>query len=157
MGEVSINMKPTVVGFVCKENESRSVLAEALFKRYVQEDKRGTEFSAFSAGTDLRSKSGAPDPQLVKLSRLAWNLDISEHQAVSLTSEMMESAELVFAMDTNVKDDILTKFSSFSAKTYTIKELLGIKEDITVAVQLVPLMPNVYEIAKYLRNGRKSP
>jgi arsenate reductase len=75
--------------FVCVHNAGRSVMAEAFFNRLVDGRAEG-----LSAGTEPQ---GAPHPEVVEAMR-EIGFDVSDHDGLMLTDEMVASADQVITM-----------------------------------------------------------
>jgi len=84
--------------FVCTGNICRSPMAAALMKRRLAERGR-TDIEVVSAGT--AAADGAPASEGAYLIGLEKGLDISDHAATFLTREVVERADLIFAMGTH--------------------------------------------------------
>ncbi|HEX5408796.1 MAG TPA: low molecular weight protein arginine phosphatase [Gemmatimonadaceae bacterium] len=81
--------------FVCTGNTCRSVMAEAIARRLVQE--RGlTDVEVGSAGTAAWAQAPASDGALLVC--MERDTDISPHQARLATKELLDEYDLVLAM-----------------------------------------------------------
>lgn len=85
----------THVLFVCTGNICRSPLAEALFRREIG-NRKLDGFSSASAGTG--AWDGAPASEGAYLVALEHGLDLSSHRARLLTRNLVQDANLIFAM-----------------------------------------------------------
>src|SRR5512139_239226 len=81
--------------FVCSGNTCRSPLAEALFRRMLEEAGR-PDIQVGSAGS--AAIDGAPASEGAYLVALEQGLDLSGHRARLLTRELVEGADLILAM-----------------------------------------------------------
>jgi protein arginine phosphatase len=81
--------------FVCTGNTCRSPLAEALARREV-ECRGWTAVSVVSAGTG--AVEGGPASEGALTAAESVGLELSDHRSQPLTSELVESADLVLAM-----------------------------------------------------------
>ena len=89
--------------FVCTGNSCRSVMAEGLFKKFVEG--RSGKFSVSSAG--ISAVDGFPaTEETVRVMREA-GADVSNHQSRRLTLEMIKSADKIFVMERFHKDWVL--------------------------------------------------
>jgi protein-tyrosine-phosphatase len=119
--------------FVCTGNTCRSPLAEALAGKVAIE--RALEaFVIGSAGTSVWEGSPASDASvLVGIER---GLDLSQHRARQLTSEMVQDHDLILAMGPHHLDRIealggagksflLTEYASAGASTAPVADPFG--------------------------------
>jgi protein-tyrosine-phosphatase len=119
--------------FVCTGNTCRSPLAEALAAKVAIERAQDT-FILASAGTSVWEGSPASDASvLVGIER---GLDLSQHRARPLTSEMIQEHDLVLAMGPHHLDRIealggagksflLTEYASGGSSTAPIADPFG--------------------------------
>lgn len=81
--------------FVCTGNTCRSPMAEAIARKVAIE--RGlSEVDVASAGTSAWEGSPASDGAL--LVSMERGMDLSEHRALSLTRDLVQSSDLILAM-----------------------------------------------------------
>lgn len=81
--------------FVCSGNTCRSPLAEALFRRLLEEAGR-RDITVSSAGTG--AYDGAPASEGAYLVGLEQGLDLTGHRARLLDREIVAGADLIFAL-----------------------------------------------------------
>jgi protein-tyrosine-phosphatase len=81
--------------FVCSGNTCRSPLAEALFRRLLDESGRN-DIEVLSAGTG--AYEGSPASEGAYLVAIEAGLDLSAHRARLLDRELVKQADLILAM-----------------------------------------------------------
>jgi protein-tyrosine phosphatase len=111
--------------FVCTGNTCRSCMAEAIFNSLCTFE----NVKASSAGFSIikNSKTSINSAYLVKEN---LSLDISERQALQLTSDMLFDSDLILTMTISMKNMILVKFPQIKDKVFSLNEYVGIKGDI---------------------------
>lgn len=106
--------KEKIILFVCKGNSGRSQMAEAFFNKFSRIGK------AVSAGIK-------PDkeihPWTVHVMKEA-GIDVSQQQPKLLTNGLMEKADKIIIMDSDLLREIPSKFSS-KLEDWKIEKLLG--------------------------------
>lgn len=111
--------------FVCTGNTCRSCMAEAIFNSLCSLE----NVKAYSAGLSIvkNSKTSANSAYLIKEK---FSLDISERQALQLTSEMLNDSDLILTMTLAMRDMIFAKFPEVRGKVFSLNDYVGIKGDI---------------------------
>lgn len=110
-------MKVASLLVVCLGNICRSPLGAALLTRDLP------TVSVTSAG--LAPAPGSPvDPHVAQLAQEA-GLDLSAHRSQALTSDMVGSADLVLAMDGEVREVIRRRWPHVSGKTFLFDHWTG--------------------------------
>lgn len=111
--------------FVCTGNTCRSCMAESIFNSLCTIE----NIKASSAGFSIikNSKTSINSAYLVKEN---LSLDISERQALQLTSDMLFDSDLILTMTISMKNMILVKFPQIKDKVFSLNEYVGIKGDI---------------------------
>ena len=108
--------------FVCTGNTCRSLFAEGYARKLVNE--RGLKnVTVNSCGTFASSKFFIPKIVLKLLSNEGVN--VSEHISTPVTRELVEKADLIFAMEQQHVSDIVSLFPSAKNKTHLFKEYAG--------------------------------
>lgn len=111
--------------FVCTGNSCRSIMAEALLKKYLKESGR-EDIEVQSAG--VAAIDGLP-PTKETIDVLATEgADASGAKSKRLTDEMIKNAGLVLVMAAHHMDDILTRAPEAAAKTHLLKQF-GLTSD----------------------------
>ena len=104
---------------VCVGNICRSPMAEALLRKALSENYSGNcHISSAGLGALVGHKADDKACQLMK----ARGLDISEHRACQLNSEMVSQAELILVMELRHKLDIESKEPSAKGKVFRLGE-----------------------------------
>ncbi|MFH1645119.1 MAG: low molecular weight protein arginine phosphatase [Candidatus Omnitrophota bacterium] len=109
---------------VCSGNSCRSPMAEAFLKKYLSADDGYEILSAGTLGFD-----GLPATKEAIAVMKEENLDISGYVSSALKKEMIENADIVFAMSKIHKDYILGKVPAAKDKVFLLKEYAEIDED----------------------------
>jgi protein-tyrosine phosphatase len=113
-------MTKTVV-FVCTANMCRSPMAEGLFRKIVEERKRGGEIIVGSAGTSDMHSSHATE-KAVEVMR-ERGIDIASHRSRFVSRGILEEATIVACMTGDHKQFIERFFPEYRAKVHLLSEL----------------------------------
>jgi len=104
--------------FVCTGNSCRSVMAEGLFKKMVQN--RADKFEVLSAG--ISAVEGFPaTPQTVKVMETE-GVDMSGHRTRRLKVELVHASDKIFVMERMHKDWILRFMPEAKDKIFLLTE-----------------------------------
>ncbi|HHW03913.1 MAG TPA: low molecular weight protein arginine phosphatase [Thermoanaerobacterales bacterium] len=107
------------VVFVCTGNTCRSSMAEALFKKILQEQGRERDIMVESCG--IAAVEGMPaSSNAVKVMK-EEGIDISSHRARQLSEEILK-ADLILTMTKNHKDYILNRFPNTKGRVFVLEE-----------------------------------
>ena len=108
--------------FICTGNTCRSCMAEQTFNKLSTLDNT----TAISAGLSVvkGSKTSKHSAILIKEN---YNIDISEREAVQLTSDILAESDLVLTMTSYMKDVLLTNSPHMRSKIYSLNDYVGIK------------------------------
>lgn len=108
--------------FVCTGNTCRSLIAEALARKFLQ-DRKITDLTVFSRGI-----AGSPlfqVPEVVNRLLAEENLDVSGHQSQTVSGADLEKADLVLVMEKLHKDVLTQRFPQYSKKFFLLAENSG--------------------------------
>lgn len=104
--------------FVCTGNTCRSPMAEGALMVLLEKERPG-QYEVFSAGTS--AATGHPATMYAIEAARTWDCDITGHSSQPLTAELIEGADLVFAMTENHHAEILRICPKAAARTYLLK------------------------------------
>jgi protein-tyrosine-phosphatase len=104
--------------FICTGNSCRSVMAEGLFKKLVED--RADEFHVGSAGVGAMDGYPASEETLKALK--AHGVDMSGHKSRTLTAQMVRTADKIFVAETMHRDAILDHWPEAAEKTHLLTE-----------------------------------
>lgn len=108
--------------FVCTGNTCRSVLAQALLKKTLEEIP-GIQANVLSAGVAAVRGLAASEEALKVLH--SYGVDFSEHRSSPLTPELVEQAHYIFAMTHSQKNYLLDSYPEAKEKIWLLKEYAG--------------------------------
>jgi protein-tyrosine phosphatase len=112
--------KPSVL-FVCTANQFRSPIAEAAFRKFLQE--RGIENNWIVGSAGSWTKDGLPP-----IPSAAWmlehlGLDLSSHHSRSVSRKLITQHALVLVMEKNQKEALQFEFPELSQKVLMLTEV----------------------------------
>ena len=123
--------------FVCTGNSCRSIMAEGLLKKYLKELGKD-HIEVHSAG--IMPMGGSPPTHETVEVMNEEGVDVSGFRSKYLTIEMIRKADLILAMETFHKNEVLNRVPEAIHKTFLLKEFentvdknparLGIKDPI---------------------------
>lgn len=113
---------------VCTANICRSPLAAAELRRRLH-GLGLTDWVVDSAGT--WATLSRPPSRFSSQIAQRNGMDISDHRAQSVTTEMMATADLVLCMTANHKEALQLEFSGDADKIYLFSEMIGRRFDIS--------------------------
>jgi len=114
--------KKTVL-FVCTGNSCRSVMAEYLLKKRLAEWGRD-DVDVVSAGTSAFSGSRASQETVQLVERLG--LDAAAHRSRRLTVDMVQGADVILALETRHREDIIRLVPKAKERTHVLGRLSGL-------------------------------
>lgn len=114
--------------FVCTGNTCRSPMAEAILKKMIKEKSPGLcdGIKVSSAGT--AAINGAPPTYEAYDVMKRRGIDIESHNARLVNKEIINKADIVFAMTQRHYDELISRFPESKDKIFILKEYAGIEE-----------------------------
>jgi protein-tyrosine phosphatase len=116
---------------VCSGNLCRSPIAEAILRSLLTERFGSAAPSVSSAGTIARR--GAPATEDAILVAAEHGLDASSHAATVLEAHVLGEPDLILAMAAEHRDEISALDPTARSRTFTLKELVGLLEQLPPA------------------------
>jgi protein-tyrosine phosphatase len=104
--------------FVCFGNIMRSAMAESLMRRDLSETGLLEQAQIKSAG--LHATAGREAHPWAQEAASELGISLAEHRAKLLTTEMVEQADCIFAMDFQNKAELLTLYPAAREKIYML-------------------------------------
>jgi protein-tyrosine phosphatase len=123
----------TSILFVCSGNLCRSPLAEGILRRMLTEGLGTSAPAVSSVGTIARDGAPATPEAIVVASE--HGIDASSHAARRLVREHLAEADLVLAMTAEHRDAVARVDTQAITKTFTLKELVRLLEDLPAPEQ----------------------
>jgi protein-tyrosine phosphatase len=108
--------------FVCFGNIMRSPMADALLKRAASEARK-IEIHSDLAG--LHAIPGKPAHPWAQTAANELGISLADHQAKTLTAEMVENADAIFAMDFQNLSELLILYPHFRNKIFMLSAYAG--------------------------------
>ena len=114
--------------FVCTANICRSPMASTLFQKIAAERHPGGSWRVESAGTwAMDGLPAAENSQLVMSQR---GLDLSEHRSRRVSDELLQSFDLILAMEKGQKEALCAEFPTLAQRVYLLSEMVGLMQDV---------------------------
>ena len=108
--------------FVCKANQCRSPLAEAIARRQIADREVAAEIR--SAG--LEANPGQPVTDGTLMAGRKAGFDLSEHRSQLVDAELVSSSNLILAMERDQIIDLVNVHGADLRHTFTVPELASI-------------------------------
>lgn len=119
----------TAVLFVCTANRFRSPLAEAAFKKCLQDDGCLAGWDVESAG--IWTDSGLPPSPTALKAAKGMGLNIATHRTQPVTHELLSRSNVVIVMQASQREAIQIEFPEAVGKTILLSEIVeGLPYDI---------------------------
>ncbi len=107
--------------FVCFGNIMRSPMCEALMARSI----RNSQFHVRVMSAGLGATPGTPAHPWGVLAAQDFGIDLSPHRARRLTAEMLDQADVIFAMDYRNQVELLSRFPAARDKVFMLSAYAG--------------------------------
>lgn len=134
--------------FVCTGNTCRSSMAEALFKKLLEDKGINNDcFKVTSAGTSAWDGDSA-SPQAIQVLEQK-GIDIRNHYSTPLTSKLIKESDLILTMTINHKMAVERMHPKAMEKVFTLKEYIisnGNKSKENKKVAFEEFNEDVYDI-----------
>jgi len=104
--------------FVCTGNTCRSPMAEAALKVLLEKERPG-KYEVISSGTS--AANGFPATMYGIEAAKIWDADLSQHKSQPLNPQLIEDADLIFAMTPSHYKEIIRMRKDAAGKTYLFK------------------------------------
>jgi protein-tyrosine phosphatase len=119
----------TTILFVCTANRYRSPLAAACFRKELSTRKPGEKWHILSAGTWADDGMPAASGAIAAARRLGLN--IADHRSRNIDAPLIESSDLIIAMEQGQVEALRSEFPSSAPKLHLLSEVAsGLKFDI---------------------------
>jgi protein-tyrosine-phosphatase len=131
--------------FVCTANVFRSVVAEGLCRKFLEEQELDRVIRVDSAGVGNSCENQRPAPILREfLTELG--IDVAAHRSKPLTEEIVGSADLIVPMTRRQERKILTIFPSAEGKTCLLRRFDPLADHPDIRVTWEPVSEMMREV-----------
>lgn len=124
--EINKTISKKNILFICTGNTCRSVIAEAIFKKMLRDQKR-FDIEVSSAGVMTLSGIGASQIARDVLAR--EGIDVSGHIAREVTKEVIRKSDLIFVMERVHEDAIVKLAPEAKNRVFLLKEFAKINDE----------------------------
>lgn len=128
-------MEKKIVLFVCTGNSCRSLIAEELFKRMLQESVESNPSGKdILSQIEVRSAGVAPlagmnpPPGTLKVMRRE-GIDVSGHRAISLYPELVRKSSLIVVMERKHQEEVLDMVHESGDKVFLLKSFSEVSSE----------------------------
>lgn len=140
--------------FVCKANQCRSPVAEAIFRNYAKEFDAQSTWMIRSAGT--WAKTGRSAVRKMIMVAQERQLDLSQHRSSRIDDILPLSIfKVILTMEIGQKEALRSEFPEIADRIYTLSEMTGYEYDIEdpMSKQLNEHRETVLEIEQLIADG----
>lgn len=118
---------PSVL-FVCTANICRSPMAEEIFRSKLSGKEGASAWKVASAG--VQGMDGYPASYGSELAMKNMGLDLTEHQAQSVSRELLQRFNLILVMERRHQGILLKEFPELKGRIYLLSEMVGLYYDV---------------------------
>ena len=115
---------------VCMGNTCRSVMAEAMLRQALDEVMGDVAKNIRVVSAGVSASCGDPASRHAEAAMRELGLDVSLHRARGVSAEALNDADLVLAMTTAIKDELLKDYPAIGSKVETLTGFAGLTEEL---------------------------